>query len=213
MLDGSGILGLQRAIGNAGVGALLESEPAEEQRSPVHDVVNSGGGSPLAPDVREEMQGRLGHDFSDVRVHTDSAAHDSAKSVNAHAYTVGTNVVFQRDKYDPASAEGKTMLAHELTHVIQQRSGPVEGTDTGGGITFNLYTNPQEDLSIGIRHIPMGVPIMAASGAYMKDLIKYPPQFKIGFMSNNPPIYDIGPEAKMGLKAWLKEHGFGRLTP
>jgi hypothetical protein len=88
----------------------------------------------LAPDVREEMQGRLGHDFSDVRVHNDSAAHDSARSVNAHAYTVGSNVVFQRDKYDPSSAEGKTMLAHELTHVIQQRSGPVEGSAAGGGI-------------------------------------------------------------------------------
>src|SRR6478609_4949638 len=129
VLDSAGILGLQRAIGNAGVGAMLE-----EERSPVHDVVNSGGGSPLTPDVKEEMQGRLGHDFSDVRVHNDSRAHESAQSVNAHAYTVGSNVVFQRDKYDPGSAEGKTMLAHELTHVIQQRSGPVDGSDSGGGI-------------------------------------------------------------------------------
>jgi hypothetical protein len=47
---------------------------------------------------------------------------------------VGSNVVFQRDKYDPASTEGKTMLAHELTHVVQQRSGPVDGTAAGGGI-------------------------------------------------------------------------------
>jgi hypothetical protein len=129
VLDSAGILGLQRAVGNSGVGAMLE-----EDRSPVHDVVNSGGGSPLAPEVRDEMQGRLGHDFSDVRVHNDSRAHESAQSVNAHAYTVGSNVVFQRDKYDPGSAAGKTMLAHELTHVIQQRSGPVDGTDSGGGI-------------------------------------------------------------------------------
>ena len=129
VLDSAGILGLQRAVGNSGVGAMLE-----EERSPVHDVVNSGGGSPLTPDVKEEMQGRLGHDFSDVRVHNDSRAHESAQSVNAHAYTVGSNVVFQRDKYDPGSAEGKTMLAHELTHVIQQRSGPVDGSDSGGGI-------------------------------------------------------------------------------
>ena len=129
VLDSAGILGLQRAVGNSGVGAMLE-----EERSPVHDVVNSGGGSPLTPDVKEEMQGRLGHDFSDVRVHNDSRAHESAQSVNAHAYPVGSNVVFQRDKYDPGSAEGKTMLAHELTHVIQQRSGPVDGSDSGGGI-------------------------------------------------------------------------------
>ena len=130
VLDGAGILGLQRAVGNSGVGALLN----EEERSPVHDVDQLRRGSPLAPDVRDEMQGRLGHDFSDVRVHNDSRAHESAQSVNAHAYTVGSNVVFQRDKYDPSSAEGKTMLAHELTHVVQQRSGPVDGTAAGGGI-------------------------------------------------------------------------------
>jgi hypothetical protein len=54
--------------------------------------------------------------------------------VNAHAYTVGSNVVFQRDKYDPSSSDGKVMLAHELTHVVQQRSGPVEGSSAPGGI-------------------------------------------------------------------------------
>ncbi|MGS0686694.1 eCIS core domain-containing protein [Nakamurella sp. GG22] len=129
VLDGAALLNLQRSVGNSGVGALLN----EEERSPVHDVITSGG-SPLAPEVRDEMQGRLGHDFSDVRVHNDSRAHESAHSVNAHAYTVGSNVVFQRDKYDPSSAAGKTMLAHELTHVVQQRSGPVDGTAAQGGI-------------------------------------------------------------------------------
>jgi hypothetical protein len=69
-------------------------------------------------------------------------------------------------------------------------------TDTGGGIVFNLYTNPQEDVSIGIRHIPAAVPIMAAAGWYVKELIKYPPQFKIGFMTNNPPVYDLLPKAR-----------------
>jgi Domain of unknown function (DUF4157) len=129
VLGPAGMLGLQRAVGNAGVGAVVE-----EERSPVHDVVSSGGGSPLTADVREDMEGRFGQDFSDVRVHTGSAAHDSAKSVNAQAYTVGSNIVFQGDKYDPSSDSGKHMLAHELTHVVQQRSGPVEGTDSGGGV-------------------------------------------------------------------------------
>lgn len=124
VLGPSGVLGLQRAVGNASVG----------------DVVSSGG-SPLDADVREDMEGRFGQDFSDVRVHTGSAAHESAKSVNAHAYTVGSNIVFQRDKYDPSSDSGKHMLAHELTHVVQQRSGPVEGTDTGGGVKVS---NPSD---------------------------------------------------------------------
>lgn len=127
-LDADSILGLQRAVGNAGVSSMLE-----EERSPVHDVISSGG-RPLEPEVRTDMEARLGHDFSDVRVHDDSAATSSAQAVNAHAYTVGSNVVFQRDRYDPSSAAGKVTLAHELTHVVQQRSGPVDGTSAPGGI-------------------------------------------------------------------------------
>lgn len=130
VLGPAGLLGLQRAVGNTGVGGLV----SEEERSPVLDVVGSGGGSPLDADTRADMESRLGQDFGDVRVHTDSRGHDSARAVNAHAYTVGSNIVFQRDKYDPSSNEGKTMLAHELTHVVQQRSGPVDGSPAGGGI-------------------------------------------------------------------------------
>jgi hypothetical protein len=99
-------------------------------------VIKSGG-RPLEPDVRADMEGRLGHDFSDVQVHDDSAAAASATSVNAHAYTVGSNVVFQRDRYDPSTPDGRTTLAHELTHVVQQRSGPVDGTSAPGGIKIS----------------------------------------------------------------------------
>lgn len=128
VLGADGLLGLQRVAGNAGVTSMLE-----EERSPVHDVISSSG-RPLDPDVRTDMEQRLGHDFGDVRVHDDSAAAASAQAVNAHAYTVGSNIVFQRDRYDPGSTEGRTTLAHELTHVVQQRSGPVDGTSAPGGI-------------------------------------------------------------------------------
>lgn len=131
VLGAEAVLGLQRAAGNSGVSAMVEDE-----RSPVHDVIASGG-RPLEPDVRTDMEARLGHDFSDVRVHDDAAAHDSARAVNAHAYTVGSNVVFQRDSYDPSSSQGQTMLAHELTHVVQQRNGPVDGSPAGGGINVS----------------------------------------------------------------------------
>jgi hypothetical protein len=129
VLDAPAVLGLQRAVGNQATGALLEGE-----RSPVHDVVGSGGGSALAPEVRTDMESRLGHDFGDVRVHTDSRAHESATAVGAHAYTVGSDVVFQRGAFDPSSTAGRTTLAHELTHVVQQRQGAVDGTPAPGGI-------------------------------------------------------------------------------
>lgn len=128
-----GVLGLQRSVGNQGVAAALQ----DEEPSPVHDVINSGGGQPLDPGVRADMEARLGHDFGDVRVHHDGRAEESARTVNAHAYTVGSNIVFQRDRYDPSSEAGRITLAHELTHVVQQRSGPVDGTEAPGGIRMS----------------------------------------------------------------------------
>jgi arylsulfatase len=83
-------------------------------------------------------------------------------------------------------------------------SGPL-ATDTGGAVMVNLYTNPQEDVSVGVRHIPMAVPVIAAAGDYMKELMKYPPQFKIGFTSNNPPVYDVAPKAKAALEKYQAE--------
>ena len=130
------VLHLQRAAGNASVASFL-GEDREEDRSPVKDVVGSGGGTPLDKDTRQFMESRLGHDFGDVRVHTDAKAAESASAVNAQAYTVGTDVVFQSGKYAPETHEGKHMLAHELTHVVQQRSGPVAGTPAPGGINIS----------------------------------------------------------------------------
>ena len=57
--------------------------------------------------------------------------------MSAHAYTVGSNIVFQRGAYDPGSTGGQTLLAHELTHVVQQRSGPVDGTPAAGGVSVS----------------------------------------------------------------------------
>jgi Domain of unknown function (DUF4157) len=131
VLGSKALLDLQRVAGNAGVTSMLE-----EERSPVHDVISSGG-RPLDAPVRTDMEQRMGHDFGDVRIHDDSAAAASARAVNAHAYTVGSNIVFQRERYDPGSAEGRTTLAHELTHVVQQRSGPVDGTSAPGGIQLS----------------------------------------------------------------------------
>ena len=85
-------------------------------------------------------------------------------------------------------------------------------TDSGGGICFNLYTNPQEDVSIGVRHIPMMVPVVGTAGWYIGELVKYPPQFKIGFLSNNPPVYDILPKVREMMEK-NAEKGVGRPTP
>jgi hypothetical protein len=80
-------------------------------------------GKPLASSVRADMEGRFGEDFSRVRVHTDGRARQSARQLNADAYTVGRDIFFDAGKYDPNSYRGRRLLAHELTHVVQQDRG------------------------------------------------------------------------------------------
>lgn len=133
------LLHLQRTAGNAGVVQMLADEAAEEQAdpSPVHDVIGKGGGMPLDESTRATMESSFGQDFSDVRIHTDSKASESAEAVGANAYTVGNDVVFRSGHFDASSPTGQRTIAHELTHVVQQRSGPVDGTDAPGGIRLS----------------------------------------------------------------------------
>lgn len=85
----------------------------------VHDVLRSPG-QPLDGGTRGFMEGRFGHDFSQVRVHTDARAAESARAVQASAYTVGNDVVFGAGRYQPYQSGGRHLLAHELAHVVQQ---------------------------------------------------------------------------------------------
>ncbi|MFF4351281.1 DUF4157 domain-containing protein [Streptomyces sp. NPDC001530] len=87
------------------------------------------GGTPLDTGVRRVMEGRFWYDFSAVRVHTDSAANESAAAIGARAYTSGRDIVFGAGRYDPQSAAGRRLLAHELAHVVQQSGHP--GTPQG----------------------------------------------------------------------------------
>ncbi|MFT3823209.1 MAG: DUF4157 domain-containing protein [Chitinophagaceae bacterium] len=85
----------------------------------------SGSGQPLSAETRNYFEPRFGRDFSNVRVHTDSVAAKSAQSINAQAYTTGNNIVFNNGHYAPGTEGGKKLLAHELTHVVQQGSNDV----------------------------------------------------------------------------------------
>jgi hypothetical protein len=87
---------------------------------PSVDRVLSSPGTPLEPSLRQDMEARFGNDFTQVRVHTGSAAEQSAREVNAQAYTVGSNIVFGAGRFWPRTNEGRRLIAHELTHVLQQ---------------------------------------------------------------------------------------------
>jgi hypothetical protein len=87
----------------------------------VHDVLRSPG-QPLDPTTRTSMESRFGHDLSRVRVHTNAKAAASADTVRALAYTVGTNIVFGRNRFKPGTVGGRELISHELVHVLQQSS-------------------------------------------------------------------------------------------
>ncbi|TKB87756.1 MAG: DUF4157 domain-containing protein, partial [Nitrospira sp.] len=121
-----GILDLQGLAGNQTVNHLLQSEKDGSRTTAngvppiVEKVVKSGVGQPLDPATRTFMESRFGQDFSDMRVHTDAKAAESAQAVNALAYTAGTNIVFGKDRYQAQTQGGKHLLGHELAHVVQQ---------------------------------------------------------------------------------------------
>lgn len=94
----------------------------------VQEVLRSPG-QPLDPAVRAFLEPRFAHDFSQVRIHRDEAAMESAREVNALAYTVGSNLVFGAGQYAPETSEGRRLMAHELAHVVQQ--GTVHSSGIG----------------------------------------------------------------------------------
>jgi hypothetical protein len=115
-----------------------QSESAHrEENITKHILQRKGGGRPLEPEVRTFMESRFGEDLSGVRVHTDTHAAETAEWLNAVAYTVGRDIFFGAGKYNPQSTEGKRLLAHELTHVVQQDFHPVADTRKPRGISIS----------------------------------------------------------------------------
>jgi Domain of unknown function (DUF4157) len=98
-------------------------EASDQATSEINSMISGGigGGTPLDSNTKEFMESRfVGYDLSNVRIHTDALAAKSAKSVNALAFTIGNHITFGEEQYRPNTMEGKRLLAHELTHVIQQ---------------------------------------------------------------------------------------------
>jgi hypothetical protein len=125
----TGVRLLQRSCACGQHTSGAECDSCQRARAPesVHTVLRSAGES-LDSDTRGFMESRFGHDFSQVRVHTGPIAAQSTMEVHANAYTSGQDIVFAPGRYAPGNAAGRRLLAHELTHVVQQSSaGPAGG--------------------------------------------------------------------------------------
>lgn len=125
-----------------------EAAQVSDAAQPAAEAVVQSGGNALDTNTHAFMTSRFGTDFSDVRIHTGEEAARSAKALGAKAFTVGSDIVFGAGQYDPQGAAGQHLLAHELTHVIQQRGGALsiqrevdeEGDESGA------ETGEEEDL-------------------------------------------------------------------
>jgi hypothetical protein len=99
---------------------LAESSSGQMEAPTSVGLSLAGPGRPLEAVLRHDMEQSFGYDFSSVRVHTGAAAGQSARDVNAHAYTLGHDIVFGADRYTPGTHQGRRLIAHELAHVVQQ---------------------------------------------------------------------------------------------
>ena len=179
---------LQR--GGAGPGAGVEERVLPGRRigggsgglAPpvVHGVLRSPG-QPLDPATRGFMEARLGSDFGHVRVHSDARAAESAEAVDALAYTVGRDIAFGAGRYSPRTPAGSRLLAHELTHVVQQRAGVSgeagsastlqrQGGGAGAGAAVPAHLFPFTTSGCGVAPFVEADVVTAANAAF--DAVK-----------------------------------------
>jgi hypothetical protein len=126
------LLTLQRQYGNQYVGQVLNRAGASDEHVETdpgaigREIETArGGGNGLDAPVRDQMQSSFGADFSGVRVHTDMRADGLSRALEARAFTTGKDIFFRQGEYEPGSSNGRALLAHELTHVVQQNGDAV----------------------------------------------------------------------------------------
>jgi len=114
-----------------------EAAPAAKADIGAQIQASAGHGSPLDTQTQRQLEGGLGADLSGVRVHADAQADQLSRAVDAVAFTSGSDIYFRQGAYNPGSADGQHLLAHEATHVVQQSAGPVAGTPSAGGVSLS----------------------------------------------------------------------------
>ncbi|MGJ8677423.1 MAG: eCIS core domain-containing protein [Akkermansiaceae bacterium] len=155
--------------------------------TPSSNALNLGGGKPLAANDLNYFNSRFGNDFSAVKIHDNSRADQMANALNARAFTYGNNIAFSKGKSDTSTREGKHLMAHELTHVLQQERGLSQG------IQRQLF--PPERLTLcalicACRHLPLSQVCVSASLEAMDASLAYSSTLKpeINYnMTTTPP--------------------------
>jgi hypothetical protein len=175
----SGLISLQQRVGNRAVQRLLaprtgtglvqrSGDDSFELDDATADRINRarGGGQSLDGTVQEQMSASMGHDFSGVRVHTSSESDDLNRRLSARAFTTGQDIFFQEGDYNPGSSSGQELIAHELTHVVQQSAGLVSG---GSRMTVNAPGDVYEQEADAIAQQALNASSEAGTGAVQRQ--------------------------------------------
>lgn len=205
---GGAPLNIQRHSG--GASSASAEVPASVDRA------LAGPGQAMDPALRQDMQQRFGYDFSSVRIHTDPAAAQSAEEIGAHAYTVGSDIVFANNRYAPQSGAGRHLLAHELTHVVQQGLGSAppgmprimrkacghDGKDTKCGGVLGKIKFPGESLALDSVVVQKGL-ASTFPGKWLTEVASPPNPTKSG--ADGGRVDGIRVSEKGGLKVEVVE--------
>lgn len=135
------ILKLQQQIGNNALLKLLESRISDEKNS---SLKSGGSGQPLDNKTKSEMEHLFRHDFGDVRIHTDPQTAQSAQKIGARAYTTQNHIVFNNGQYKPSEPWGQGLIAHELTHVVQNEKSNLKELNSN-----RMYSDTSSEAEAG----------------------------------------------------------------
>jgi len=145
------------------------TEAADQSSLPssVEEVMRSGSGEPLLKNIQEYMETALGVDLGGVRIHTGPQAARASQDISAAAFTHGQNIYFGAGRYQPDTIDGKRLLAHELTHTIQQRNGAV--ATARDGFSVSQPDDPYEQEADRVADQVMAMPVPATAQSAQRD--------------------------------------------
>jgi hypothetical protein len=223
---------------------FIQTKPSENVISASDNIsrhieTSSGGGSPLPATTRNFMESRFGSDFSSVKIHTGSAAVQMSRELNARAFTMGGDIFFNEGQYAPESSKGKKLLAHELTHTIQQGASGKDKAiqrliQVESGVTLdtmgytvtksgNFYTCPRVEKSSIFHEIFTGLLNSArifklkgntnsAANANLKKHIAAR-QGVVNFAAKKKYTFAAGAGFTMNPDYWIVDHAAGTFYP
>jgi hypothetical protein len=170
-LTNNNVTRMQQTVGNTTVQRILAQRSGDGQAEVDDDVANNihsqrGGGQTINADIAAKAGGVMGHDLSNVRVHTDSTADNLSRQLNAKAFTTGNDIFFQQGAYNPSSSEGQHLISHELTHVVQQGASV---PSVQGKLTVNDPHDQYEAEADHVADMVMSSPDIQRQGDFLEE--------------------------------------------